>query len=264
MSLLSSRRWTRNEALLALHLYWRLPFGQQHSSNREVQRLARVLDRTPSSIAMKLNNFTSLDPEERARGVKGLDGASKLDRQVWDEYAAKPVEMAAESEATWQAQLDDPPPGAPETAPDRTETETLRRVRLGQAFFRRVVLANFDTLCALTGINHPALVNASHIVAWAELEAHRVNPKNGIALNRLHDAAFDRKLITFDDDLRLVVGRRLKESMPREELASGFLAYEGRALKPRVKHELDAGLLGRHRDAFAVVNGEQAVRVFSK
>ncbi len=34
---------------------------------------------------MKLNNFTSLDPEELARGIKGLSGASKLDRDVWND-----------------------------------------------------------------------------------------------------------------------------------------------------------------------------------
>ena len=73
-------------------------------------------------------------------------------------------------------------------------------------------------------------------------------------LNRLHDAAFDRKLITFDESLRLVVGRQLRESLPREELAQGFLAYEGRSLSPRVKHELDASLLERDRDAFTQAN----------
>ena len=122
------------------------------------------------------------------------------------------------------------------------------------AWFLRVGLANFDGRCALTGISHPALVNASHIVGWAEHDGHRVNPRNGIALNRLHDAAFDRKLITFDESLRLVVGRQLRESLPGEELASAFLAYEGRALSPRVRHDLDAALLEQHRDAFTAAN----------
>lgn len=51
------RRWTRTEVLLARPLYWRLPFGQQDKGNREVRHLARVPDRTSSSIAMKLNNL---------------------------------------------------------------------------------------------------------------------------------------------------------------------------------------------------------------
>lgn len=248
-------RWTRDEALLTLHLYWRLPFGQQHQSNGEVRELARVLGRTPGSVAMKLNNFTSLDPVERARGVKGLDGASALDRQLWAEYERAPVETAAEMEQLWQRSFEGARHRPAVGAPMESETQATRRVRLGQAFFRRVVLANFDGRCALTGIAHPGLVNASHIVAWAELETHRLDPKNGLALNRLHDAAFDQKLITFDDDLRLVVGRRLKDALPREELTTGFLAYEGRALRPRVKHELDAGLLERHRAGFVLVNG---------
>lgn len=35
-------------------------------------------------------------------------------------------------------------------------------------------------------------------------EQHRLDPQNGIALNALHDKAFDRGLITFDTELRLV------------------------------------------------------------
>ncbi|MBK6533973.1 MAG: hypothetical protein IPF99_31685 [Deltaproteobacteria bacterium] len=40
------RRWTRDELLLALHLYWRIPFGQQHKGNRQVIELAAALGRT--------------------------------------------------------------------------------------------------------------------------------------------------------------------------------------------------------------------------
>ena len=69
-----------------LHLYARIPFGQQHARNPLVIELAGVLGRTPSSVAMKLNNFTSLDPHEAARGVKGLEGASALDAEVWAEF----------------------------------------------------------------------------------------------------------------------------------------------------------------------------------
>lgn len=211
-----------------MHLYARIPFGQQHSKNAQVIALAAALDRTPNSVAMKLNNLTSLDPEERARGVSGLPGASTLDRRVWDEFAANPVATAEESETLWEARME--PRSAPlaeSVPPVRIEDVALRRIRLGQAYFRRVVLANFDGRCALTGIAHAALLNASHIVGWAEHDAHRVDPRNGIALNRLHDAAFDRKLITFDEDLRLVVGRQIRDTLGREELATGFLPTRG-------------------------------------
>lgn len=188
--------------------------------------------------------------------VKGLKNTSKLLRQVFSEFLARPADIAAEAEALWQARFEppSPTPNNEPTAPERIEATSQQRVRLAQSFFRRVVLANFDGRCALTGITHPALVNASHIVGWAEHDGHRVNPRNGIALNRLHDAAFDRKLITFDESLRLVVGRQLRESLPAGELATGFLAYEGRALSRHMRHALDASLLEQHRDAFTATN----------
>ena len=96
------RRWTRDELLLAMHLYCRIPFGRQHAHAPEVVELAAALGRTPASVAMKLNNLTSLDPEERARGVKGLSGASDLDRQVWAEFQARWDDLATESETLWQ------------------------------------------------------------------------------------------------------------------------------------------------------------------
>ena len=254
------RRWTREELLLAMHLYWRIPFGQQHKGNRQVIELADALDRTPSSVAMKLNNLTSLDAAELARGVKGLPGASALDAEVWQEFQSNYAVVAPESEGLWRVRVEGLPAGPVEVRPGSvagerpTETSAQRVVRLGQDYFRRVVLENFDGRCALTGMAHPALVNASHIASWAEDVAHRLDPSNGIALNRLHDAAFDRYLITFDDQLRMVVGRGLRESLPGEELAAGFLAYEGRPLARPVRHDLSKEMLARHRFAFQRAN----------
>jgi hypothetical protein len=252
------RRWTRDELLLVLLLYARIPFGQQHARNPQVIELAGVLGRTPSSVAMKLNNFTSLDPYETARGVRGLEGASALDAKVWAEFENHRVEVAPESEALWQAQVERRKPdqhisGGAAVKERRTETTAERRVRLGQDYFRRIVLANFDGRCAITGIRHPALLNASHIVPWASDEAHRLDAANGVALNRLHDAAFDRHLITFDEEHRLVVGRRVRDAFGREE-AERFFVCAGRRLDEPLRHALSEVLLTQHREEFARVN----------
>lgn len=53
--------------LLALHLYWRIPFGQQHQRNGEVIALAGVIGRTPGSVAMRLSNFTAIDLDQQGR-----------------------------------------------------------------------------------------------------------------------------------------------------------------------------------------------------
>lgn len=246
-------RWDRRGLLLVLHLYWRIPFGQQHARNGEVRDLARILDRTPGSVAMKLNNFTSLDPAERARGVAGLRGASALDRATWTEFVEHYEDCSVEAEHLWQqASNEEPAPGPVGDEQTTTETERRRvvRTRLGQGFFRRVVLANFRNQCALTGLRDPALVNASHILGWADNEAYRLHPGNGIALNRLHDAAFDAHLVTFDDSLSLVVGRRALEAS-RETGAAEFLAgMAGRRLADGMRDPIDREFLARHRAEF--------------
>ena len=77
--------WTRQQLLVAFSLYCKMPFGKLHSRNPEIIKYAGLLGRTPSALAMKLTNIASLDPAIIASGRKGLKGASKADRQMWEE-----------------------------------------------------------------------------------------------------------------------------------------------------------------------------------
>lgn len=81
----AGRRWTEDETRRVLALYDQIPFGQFHQQNPEVIALATEIDRTPSSIAMKLGNFASLDPAITRTGRKGLDQHTALDRKIWAE-----------------------------------------------------------------------------------------------------------------------------------------------------------------------------------
>jgi predicted restriction endonuclease len=58
----------------------------------------------------------------------------------------------------------------------------------------------------LTGIDEPELLRASHIIPWnrCESDTERVNPENGLLLSALWDAAFDRGLVSFADDGRVL------------------------------------------------------------
>ena len=78
--------WSHDELVMACGLYFTLPFGQIHSRNPKIVEVANLLGRTPSSLAMKLVNFASLDPAHQARGVKGLAGHSRGDERVWIEF----------------------------------------------------------------------------------------------------------------------------------------------------------------------------------
>ena len=72
------------------------------------------------------------------------------------------------------------------------DVEVKARARLGQGYFRKMVLHNFDYKCCVTGLNVPQVLRASHIVGWAEDKANRMNPENGLCLSATYDAAFDK------------------------------------------------------------------------
>lgn len=245
----SRRPWQRHELLMAMNLYCRLPFGKMHRGNPLVVRLASRLGRTPSSVAMKLVNLASLDPVQQARGIRGLSGASAADRAVWQEFHNDWERLAVESELLVQ-------PAASAARPQRQSdfegpTAATRevRVRLGQQFFRRAVLASYGGRCCITGNPIRELLTASHIMPWSTHPDHRVDPTNGLCLARTHDAAFDQGLITFDENMRLVLSSRLKAYLPNEQLKRDFLHYEGQRLMPPERFTPRSAFMEHHRQA---------------
>ena len=86
--------------------------------------------------------------------------------------------------------------------PRTTEAERLRVERIGQDVFRDSLMTYWQERCPLTGIGDRALLRASHIIPWSECpdDAERLNVHNGLLLSALWDAAFDKGLLTFDDD----------------------------------------------------------------
>ncbi|MBE7533947.1 MAG: hypothetical protein HND44_23080 [Chloroflexi bacterium] len=95
--------WTRDELLLALNLYFKIPFGQFDQHNPKVINLAKLIDRTSSSVAMQLSNFASLDPYHQNRGVSGLRPPGKLAQQLWAEVQSDWENVILESENLLEA-----------------------------------------------------------------------------------------------------------------------------------------------------------------
>ncbi|WP_415404061.1 HNH endonuclease [Tateyamaria sp. SN3-11] len=82
-----------------------------------------------------------------------------------------------------------------------TERERLQAARIGQGEFRDALLISWQNACPVTGVDHIALLRASHIKPWRDASnAERLNPFNGLLLCAHIDALFDRNLIAFDDD----------------------------------------------------------------
>ena len=111
--------------------------------------------------------------------------------------------IVAEADAELSPDINDMPKGE--------ERERIVRERRNQYLFRRNVLSAYGGKCCITGLNVPELLNASHIVPWSENPEQRLNPKNGLCLNALHDRAFDRGLITVLPNGKVKVSAYLRE-----------------------------------------------------
>jgi putative restriction endonuclease len=91
-------KWTRQHFLVALNLYCKLPFGQFHSANPLIIEVAKKMGRSAGSLDMMLNNFASVDPVQKARGIRGLAGITRKAEAIWDEYFCNLPELGPESE----------------------------------------------------------------------------------------------------------------------------------------------------------------------
>lgn len=258
--------WTREHLLVALNLYCKLPFGKLDQGNKVIIEVAGKMGRTSSSLAMKLSNFASLDPVQKARGIAGLKGASRQDRSLWDEFRADIAHLGPASEQLLhdlftkdqssevdflhrdrvrieRSELPVAPAGA-------TESTATVKVRRGQQFFRQSILNVYGVRCCISGINVPRLLVASHIKPWRDFPDDRLNPRNGLCLSSIHDAAFDAGLITLDDSYQVILSKRLKAYFPQPALEQNFVAYQGMRIElPAKLAEPNAAFLEFHRDS---------------
>lgn len=213
--------WTRDQLLIALNLYCQMDFGTFHQHNPLIISVAKQINRTPSALAMKLCNLASLDPAITASGRKGLDGASSLDKLVWAEFQENPDRVGLESQALVDKlveQDDSITDLGSNTDSDSlsnyfsSNTTSLVTVRRKQNLFRKAILSSYGSRCCMSGINHPKLLVASHIIPWAKDEHNRLNPANGLCLSSLHDKAFDQGLITVTPDFTIKISDALRET----------------------------------------------------
>lgn len=249
---MATRRWTKDELKLAFYLYCQLPFGRLHYRNPKIVQLASVIDRTPSSVAMKLVNFASIDPDIRESGRKGLGNASDLDREIWNDFHGDWERLSSECEAILSARgIAAPvPPGVIAPEDERSYEGRTRSVvvqaRVGQRFFRSAVIASYDVRCCMTGLAVPELLVASHIVPWSADPNNRLNPHNGLCLSALHDRAFDAGLITVTEKHVIKVSSRLLKGKENWLNSRALCALAGRPIQLPARFYPDPGFLKYH------------------
>ena len=230
--------WSRDELVLAFDLYCRIPFKKTKANNPEVIALAKLLDRSPASVARKLGNFGSFDPELKKRQISGLGHASKLDAEVWHAFNDNWNLLVLEAESLRNRLLDSQSGShAQENVLLRpegsSERESTRKTRIHQAFFRDAILSSYEEKCCVTGLPIKEALIASHIVPWSVSEELRTDPHNGLCLSATFDRLFDRGLLTIDGDLRVVVSSTLRSARETRTDEQVCTYHGSRLLRPR-------------------------------
>lgn len=232
------KKWTREETILAFDLYCKTPFSKISKSNKDIISLAETLGRTPSSVGLKMANLAHYDPDLIARNVKGMSNASKLDKEIVEEFIGDWEELSYQAQLILSRYKHTDirilnPELFIEDIPVGMDVERETKVRVGQYFFRLSVLTAYGNSCCITGMKKPELLIASHIKPWkvSNEKTERTNPGNGLCLNALHDSAFDKGLITIDKKYRIIISKRLSEMEMDENTHDWFYSYENQKIR---------------------------------
>lgn len=246
--------WTREELILAFNLYLKIPFGKMHSTNAAIIHLANLIGRTPSSVALRLVNFASVDPALKARGIKGMTGGINIVQPIWNEFFNNQEELVFRSEQILaQKENTSIEKKYQDLLLDikdlKGETITREvRTRVNQSVFRQIILANYSSKCAITGIDIPELLVASHIIPWAVDEKERLNPENGICLSSLYDKAFDNGFIGINKNYEVIFSSSLKNKKETSFFNNYFASIENIKIKEPIKYLPKKEFLQFHLD----------------
>ena len=217
--------------------------------------LANLIGRTPNAVALRLVNFAAYDPDLKRRGISGMSHGGKVCKAFWDEFINDRERLLYESEQilakfenhTIESKFKDDLHDIPQDVTGETR-ERMVKSRVNQNVFRQIVLSNYEGRCALTGIDIPELLVASHVIPWSEKKETRLNPANGICLSSIYDLAFDKGLMSFDKNTEVIFSTRLLSNVGKNYYGQYFAPIEHRALATPRKYPVCPDFLEWHRD----------------
>ena len=146
-------------------------------------------------------------------------------------FEGKFVEIAADS--TIRAQIAE---GMSDIEKRYVTAEVRRRVH--QPLFRARVINAYDRRCAICRLNHAVLLDAAHIIPDAD-EGGSASVPNGLALCKIHHAAYDRNLLGIDPDYRVHIDEDLLIEIDGPMLQHGLKEMHGTTItipKPKSQH----------------------------
>ena len=113
-------------------------------------------------------------------------------------------------------------------APSRSYRAHVVRARMHQARFREAVMRAYRSCCAICRLRRTELVEAAHIVGDADGGEPVVH--NGMALCKLHHAAFDRHILGVRPDLRIAIREDILAEVDGPMLVHGLQGFHDQPL----------------------------------
>jgi putative restriction endonuclease len=104
------------------------------------------------------------------------------------------------------------------------------RQRVHQPVFRATVLRAYQNQCAVCSLRHTELLDAAHIVPDRD-DAGIPSVRNGLAMCKIHHAAFDAHILGVRPDLVVQIRRDLLTEIDGPMLRHGLQDCQGRALR---------------------------------
>ncbi|WP_431243786.1 HNH endonuclease [Flavobacterium sp. P21] len=248
------RLWSREELIVAFNLYLKIEYGKIHDLNPDVIQLGKLIDRTPGSISMRLANFASIDPFHQERGVVGLKNGINQVQPIWDEFFNNKEELLFQSEEILakkeNTSVEDKYKDILVDLKYLKGETVLREVktRVNQHIFRKIVLTNYANKCAISGIDIPELLYASHIIPWSKNEEHRLSPENGICFSALYDKAFDKGLIGVSTNHEIILSDTIKKKKETDFFYKYFKSIENQKIVIAQKYLPRKDFLEYHLD----------------
>ncbi|MCZ7555458.1 MAG: HNH endonuclease [Bacteroidia bacterium] len=103
------------------------------------------------------------------------------------------------------------------------------RVRLHQTSFRDMIMRAYRSTCSMCTLKHEELLDAAHIIPDSNaLGVPEVT--NGLALCKIHHAAFDKHILGIDPDYHIEVREDILEEVDGPMLQHGLKEMQGRKL----------------------------------
>lgn len=250
-----ANNWTREQTIVALSVYCKIPFNKASNDNPEIIKVANIIGRSPVAVKMKVGNFGSFDPELKSRGIIGLSNASKLDKDIWEEYCNNWEKLAYDSEVILSklankkiGEVNDPDISK---IPEGRERERLLKQRINQSFFRNAVLSSYNNKCCISNLACTDLLEACHIIDWSEDIENRLNPSNGICLNVLFHKAYDKNLIGISPDYDIYTSDEIfDDSLSQDGIKRFFLQFHKKKINLPDKFLPNKNLLDIHFQRF--------------